>query len=804
MTRGSRTTTSKFALSALIILCVVQFNVSAQQAALDSLTKKFNYYRSNYATEKIYAHIDQQLHLTGETLWFKLYLVDGSLHRPTEISKVAYVEILDKNNRAVLQSKVSLKDGYGNGSLFLPAVIEGGNYTFRAYTSWMKNFGPEYYFHTDLSIINTFKKLDLDKSSAQKVVAQFFPEGGNLVYGLKSKVAFRVTDAQRIGISFSGAIVDQHNDTVTTFQPAKFGMGSFYLTPERGKEYTVIIDDEQKHRNTFKLPAVNDSGYVMLVNDSTENELALKIASRIEGSKIPVVYVFVHTRNIIASASMNFLKDGGTTVMIAKRNLQEGISHITVFDSEMRPVCERLYFKQITKRLSVEVTSSQREFGIRRKVSLDINVKDTEGQPQTSNLSLAVYKVDSLTSKSENNILNYLWLTSDLNASVESPEYYLNQNDPEVRANVDNLMLTYGWRRFNWSDMLSKPSINVAFVPEYRGHIIRGKVTRSGEQSANGVLTYLSSPARNIQLYGSSSAGNGDVKYEMKDFSGPRKIIVQTNTTKDSISNLEITSPFSDLFGSHRPPDFNLAHTLEPLIISRSIGMQVQDVFYQDRNKIKASSGDTTAFYGKADATYYLDDYTRFPVMEEILREYVPGVMVRKRKDGFHFMVLDEVNRKVFDEDPLVLLDGIPVFDIDKIMEFDPLKVRKLEVLTRRYYMGVLSLPGVVSFTTYAGDLAGFQLNPRILQLDYEGLQLQREFYSPSYETSKLRDSRLPDQRQLLFWDPEVITDKDGKKNLEFYTSDIVGDYEIVVEGMTGNGVSGKGTGSFAVRPYEN
>ena len=85
-----------------------------------------------------------------------------------KLAKVAYVEILDKNNRPVLQSKVSLKDGYGNGSLFLPAVIEGGNYTLRAYTSWMKNFGPEYYFHTDLSIINTFKKLDLDKSNAQK------------------------------------------------------------------------------------------------------------------------------------------------------------------------------------------------------------------------------------------------------------------------------------------------------------------------------------------------------------------------------------------------------------------------------------------------------------------------------------------------------------------------------------------------------------------------------------------------------------------------------------------------------------
>ena len=320
--------------------------------------------------------------LTGETLWFKLYLVDGSVHKPTEISKVAYVEILDKNNRPVLQSKVALKNGHGNGSLFLPAVIEGGNYTFRAYTSWMRNSGPEFYFHTSISIVNTFKKLDLEKSNSQKIDAQFLPEGGNLVYGLKSKIAFRVTNAQGVGISFSGAVVDQQNDTVITFQPAKFGIGNFYLTPEKGKEYSVIIDDDQKHRSTFKLPAVNESGYVMLVNDSTENELALKIDSRTnEGSKIPAVYVFVHTRNMIASASVNFLKDGRATVLIPKRNLQEGISHVTVFDSDMRPVCERLYFKQITKRLSVEVTPNQREFGIRRKVSLDLNVKDAAGPP---------------------------------------------------------------------------------------------------------------------------------------------------------------------------------------------------------------------------------------------------------------------------------------------------------------------------------------------------------------------------------------------------------------------------------------
>jgi hypothetical protein len=190
--------------------------------------------------------------------------------------------------------------------------------------------------------------------------------------------------------------------------------------------------------------------------------------------------------------------------------------------------------------------------------------------------------------------------------------------------------------------------------------------------------------------------------------------------------------------------------------------------------------------------------------MEEILREYVPGVMVRKRRDGFHFILLDHVTRGVFDEDPLILLDGIPVFDVDKIMAFDPLKVRKLEVLNRRYYMGVLSPPGVVSYTTYGGDLGGFQLDPRVVQIDYDGLQFQREFYSPSYESTRQRDSRLPDQRQLLFWAPAVITGKDGKQHLEFFTSDQAGDYEVVVEGMTNNGISGTGMTSFVVRPYEN
>jgi hypothetical protein len=797
----------KTACLMLAILSVMAHTyVSAQKTELDTLTKKFDQYRTKYATEKIYAQLDQELYLTGEILWVKLYLVDGSVHKPSGISKVAYIEILDKTNRPVLQSKVALKDGYGNGSLYLPAGIDGGNYTFRAYTSWMKNFSPDFYFHSTITIINTFKKLEIEKKAvAQKPDAQFFPEGGNLVNGLRSKVAFRVIDQQAHGIDFKGFVLDQNNDTITTFAPKKFGMGSFFLTPVQGKEYRAVIDDGHGQRGLFKLPASLESGYVMSVVDSTENELAINIHSQLkEAPTVPVVYVFIHSRNITSTASMHFMQQGKTTVLVPKKNLQEGISHITLFDADLHPVCERLCFIPLKNKLEVDLKSSQREFGIRRKVSIDINVQSSDKKPQSSNLSVAVYRADSLVKTPEFDITSYFWLVSDLKGSIESPEYFLDQNDPEVRSNVDNLMLTHGWRRFVWKDILTKPSVNIAFVPEYRGHIIRGRVTRDG-QPANGVLTYISAPGRNIQVYGSISDTEGRVQYEMKDFGGPKRVIAQTNMTRDSISNIEILSPFSDEYLNRVMPPFKLSSTLEQQVIARSISMQVQDVFFQDRsNKFKTPTNDTTAFYGKADATYYLDDYTRFPVMEEILREYVPGVMVRKRRDGFHFILLDQVNKGIFDADPLILLDGIPVFDVDKIMAFDPLKVKKLEVLTRRYYMGALSLPGVVSFTTYAGDLGGFQLDPRSVQLDYEGLQLQREFYSPLYETSKQRESRLPDQRSLLFWAPVVITGKDGKQHLDFFTSDVVGDYHVVVEGMTKEGLSGGGTTMFSVRPYDN
>ena len=223
-----------------------------QQKELDTLQKRFEHHRINFPQEKVYAHLSQNVYLTGETVWFKIYYVDGVVHHPLNTSKVAYLEILDKDNHAVAQTKVSLKDGQGDGAIFLPTSINSGNYNVRVYTQWMKNFSPEFFFHKTITIINSFRKLDTEKeTTAERFQAQFFPEGGNLVSGLKSKVAFQVTNANGKGINFSGLILNKENDTIAIIKPLKFGIGNFTFTPKTGDSYRAILTDTLGNSQTF-------------------------------------------------------------------------------------------------------------------------------------------------------------------------------------------------------------------------------------------------------------------------------------------------------------------------------------------------------------------------------------------------------------------------------------------------------------------------------------------------------------------------------------------------------------------------
>jgi hypothetical protein len=778
---------------ALLLLCP-----RGNAQVLQEVQNSFNQYKQTALQEKIFVHTDKITYLPGEIIWFKIYCVDGNDHKPLNLSKVAYVEVLDAGQAPVIQAKVALKNGIGIGSLYVPVTVNSGNYKFRAYTNWMKNFSPDFYFEKMITFINPLKSPGEPVKAHPATVydVRFFPEGGNIIANVTNKIAFKAIGANGNGVSVKGIIIDQHKDTVTRFKSLKFGMGSFLFTPGANNTYkaVVVIDDGAPVTKSF--PEIAVHGYGMMLTDNGSGSLDLVVSSG--DVTTGNIYLFAHTRQTVKIAQSAVLNKGSAHFSIDKNMLGDGISHLTIFNDAKQPVCERLYFKRPQQQLLIDATADQQQYIVRKKVNINISAKDKAGRSLDADLSMAVYRVDSLQHADSSDIFSYLWLSSELKGSIESPDYYFKNPGAETDQAMDNLMLTQGWSRFQWERMLQNNSFNVTFLPEYYGHIITGKVVNSEtDVPAAKVLTYLGIPGKRVQLYTAMSDSLGRVRYYPKDFYGANEIIAQTNQMIDSTYRIDIASPFSEQYSKIALPKFTVDTGMANALKAHSIGVQVLNI-YSGANikRFYDPVIDSSAFYGKPYATYKLDDYVRFTTMEEDLREYVKEDNIVKSRGRFHIKVLSDLGFLDQDDDPMALVDGIPVFDINKIFNIDPLKVRKLEVVPKIYLYGPSVETGIFSFTTYKGDLGGVELDPRAVVIDYEGLQLRREFYSPVYGTQEQSASRIPDFRNLLFWSPAVS----ANGTVSFYTSDAPGKYVGVVQGLTAKGDAGSRYFTFEVK----
>jgi hypothetical protein len=779
-------------------------NATAQTTpdSLGGLASKFSRYQRAALPEKLFLHLDRPLYTSGETMWFKVYAVEGTHARPLALSKVAYVDVVDKENRTVLQAKVPLKDATGQGSFELPSTLPSGAYTVRAYSSWMQNFGPDYYFHTSITVLNTLAASGTvaAKDSAMHEV-QFFPEGGNLVQGLTSKVAFKATNRAGKGVAAEGKLLNQSGAIVASFKTLRAGMGSFSFTPEAGQTYTAVVTPNKAQPIRHALPRVFEQGYVMHLENSSPDALTLTVSSTKAQSE--TLYLLGHARQQLVVAARTQTGNGRASFTISKKQLLDGISHFTLFNADRKPLCERLYFQQPTSKLAIAARPDKSQYASRDKVSVQVATTNVAAQALGANLSMAVYRLDSLTATPATDINSYLWLTSDLRGRIENPEYYFTANEPDAVAAADNLMLTQGWSRFRWETILTDSVARFEHLPELNAPLLRARLTTpDSKKPAGGVIAYLSAPSRIIRLNNARTDATGLAQFELDNFYGARDIMLQTNPRQDSISRFEILSPFASQYGTFKPVPFRTLPRFQADYAKRHFQTQVQATY---ASKFKApvltrEAVDSSAFYGKPDETYFLDKYTRFKVLEEVMREYVPGVVVRIRKDGFHFLVVDKNNKTILTENPMVLLDGVPVFNLNKMMAMDPLKIQKLEVMDSRYLHGAMMYEGLVSYTTYKGDLEGFPLDARVLVQHYEGLQEQREFYAPRYDTPDARQSRLPDLRNLLYWNPNVTTTSTTPTTLDFYTGDQAGRYIVVLQGLSNTGLAGSTSFTFEVK----
>ncbi|TDB63443.1 hypothetical protein [Arundinibacter roseus] len=781
-------------------LCVfTSLATKAQVTSVGTKAELAAHSTKTYA-EKIFVHSDRPLYVVGETMWCKLYALDVHSNRPADVlSKIAYLELLDAEGNSVVQAKVTLDQGHGNGSMLLPVSLPTGTYVLRSYTNWMKNFSPEFFFESALTILNPFEQFP--PSSPERVQAsqdvQFFPEGGQLAGNVLNRIAFRATDGQGKGIAFQGMLLNDAQDTLLRFEPRQFGIGSFEFTPTANETYRAVIRTANGQTSTYSLPTVLPQGYAVQLKDSTSQWLRFRVLTK---APVATLHLLAHHG---ASVYSSEVRQGEAIFLLDKSTLREGINHLTLFDQNARPVAERLYFKPPAKTLPVRAAVNKNTFESREKVQLSVN---TTGQ-SSATMSVAVYLTDSLHHPQPQRIESYLLLTSDLKGTVESPDWYFEKTGPEAKESLDHLMLTHGWSRFRpQAEDVSKPAF--AHLPEYGGHFLEGKVTNTiSGQPEPYTNVYLAAPDTQARLFVAQADSVGAFRFEVKKLRDSKEIILQTNLREDSTHRIELKSPYTDKRSMRPVPQLTLSTEQAALLLNRSINMQTLNAFAPAAvRKEELFEKDSLGFYGKPDEKYFLDAYTRFPTMEEVMREYVPGVFVRKRDKKFHFYVIDKINQPsaLFTQDPLILLDGVPIFDTDKIMEMDPLKIKKLEVIDARYYLGHLSFSGIVSYSTYKGDMAGFPLDPRALVLSYSFEQSPKEFYSPRYDSALRKSSRLPDFRNLLFWAPTLTTDAQGKQQVEFFTSDQPGTYQVVIQGVTPEGVPGSQQLTFDVKPLNN
>jgi len=323
--------------------------------------------------------------------------------------------------------------------------------------------------------------------------------------------------------------------------------------------------------------------------------------------------------------------------------------------------------------------------------------------------------------------------------------------------------------------------VKIKFIPETQGHIIRAVAN----EDLNGKNIFLSEPGRPAKLSTGIPDSAGAVTFLTGLDAVGDVVVPQIYFEGKHNGNIKVLSPFSEEYIEEKQEGVS---EVESDIQKPLLAQQVAYHYGQEEKVVNGETVDTSMFFPKTDYTYLLDDYTRFPTMEEVLREYVVGVLVQKKGNNYRF---ESVSRDKFGiatvHQPVVLIDGIPV-SANAAIKLDPLKVKKLDILTRSYYYGTAVFDGIISFQTYDGKLGEMNLDPGVIPVEYPGIQLSRIPVFPEYNTAHKKSSRLPDFRTTLYWNPSISRTSNGNFSFEFYTSDMKGKYLVVVEGMNREG----------------
>lgn len=749
----------------------------------DWITAQFSNYRNTVIQEKLLLSTDRPAYVEEEVIWFKIYVVDASFHKPLTISKVAYVELLDDNNLPLLQAKIALNKGVGSGSFQIPKETQSGKYHLRAYTNWMKNFDSSLFYDRELTIIGASSTISKTAAPQHDFDIQFFPEGGALVNGIKSKIAYKILNENGIGENLNGVVVNTRNDTLAKISGGKYGMGNFMLEPKTNEKLIAIFRNSKGEVLRRELPKVNNAGMVMNLNRSAEGLITVNVF--IKNYNSSSVTLLAQTRNQICINQTKSFANGMVSFSFNEKDLKDGISQITLFDGANKPVGERLYFKKPAHDLTLAGTSDRLSYSKRMPVALAVKADEA------ANVSISVYKADDLNLTRNENLISSLWLTSELKGTIEHPEFYLDRSI-ENSNEADNLMLTQGWRRFRWDDILNNKTFDPIYAPEYQGLTLHTSLN-----TANKIKTFATVMEAVPKTFFSKTDGTGKSSF-IANFYGKKTLIFQTDPLDDSVSRFTLLNAF--LVNDQPRQNYSTIQTNVPNFAARYTAAQVQAKYYAQQYK-PVTEG--VLNIGTVPMTSYnIDDYTKFPNVQETIKEYVRGVSTYKKNDKQRIKISykNDLNYVDYmDDNALVLFDGIPDFHIDDILSYKTVNIDQIGVVQEKYFDNDMNMGGVFFIKSKDKSLSHFRSSNALI-IDYDGLQEERIFYAPKYLTTEEKNGKLPDFRNLLYWNADVSLMMDSTTKINFFTADQTGKYIAIIQGLAESGKAGYQVISFEVK----
>jgi hypothetical protein len=780
--------------------------------------------------EKVYLHTDNSRYFIGENLYYKAYNVNAYSNLLFDNSTILYVELISPDAKIIARNKTNIGKGIGHGDFQLvdSLGVKPGVYQLRAYTNWNRNFGEDFVFKKNIEIIDVFessskpntiqntvketKAKTVETTNPNNFTVDFFPEGGSLLENVASIVGFKAVDNNGNPIEVKGDIFDSNNELVTSFLSVHDGMGKFQMIPLEGKKYHAKIKTPSGSELNVELPKVMKQGYSLsyrVVKGKNIISIMTNNATLLQNPNTSLTVV-CKAKGVSYFESKQTMTQTASSFELAKDISPEGISQITLFDSNRKPQSERLVYIEKEQDLEVTVSTDKTSYKPNEKATVNVVSESKTGESLSASFSLSVTDRNGVLDEKEydSNICSYFLLESDIRGKVINPGYYFDATNSKRLEHLDDLLLTQGWRDFVWKTM-PKPSNTISYKAE-KGFTISGRVKQLfGDKSkVNSKMSLTLANKKQMNFFSTKTDSIGRFQFENLKFSGKNQMYLNTRNENGKFRGEMVLD-------SIEQAPMGISFKNEPILWSETTKTVVENVFkkytafgvkpeniLKEVKIITKNEHQAAILYGIPNYSYVPDkDAHNFNNMRDFIDEKMPQTRFLTFHGEVEIHESKESNEpKAASEPtgPLVLIDGYPITEEAELSFVNPGDVLKIEALIGSpgmiFVYGYRARFGIISIFTN-GKNWGNKPKKEVYQSikkKIEGFYEARVFYSPTPEQAKL--DNIASVRNTLYWNPDVfseVTDTTDTTDVDvsYYNTKVETKVKVALEGMTATGI---------------